>query len=225
MSRDYSPKAVKFFYVYKALAHPETNGYVTPFNQAERLMHVKEAERRLGSSIPWLCDSMANSIKHALGDAPNSEFIIDPEGLVAKRRSWSDPKQLRRDLEELVGPVDHITKVAELDLKTIPPPKTAATGVVPRLKLEGRFQPAKVTPEDSQQPFYAKLRAEADETLLRKGTGKLYLGFLLDPLYNVHWNNLAAPLSYELMAPEGGGDHTNVGNGTQSGCGVGYGPA
>ena len=35
---DYAPKGVKFFYVYKALAHPEYERYVTPFTQDERLM-------------------------------------------------------------------------------------------------------------------------------------------------------------------------------------------
>jgi len=28
---DYAPKGVKFYYMYKALAHPELDGYVNPF--------------------------------------------------------------------------------------------------------------------------------------------------------------------------------------------------
>ena len=47
--RDYEPKGVKFRYIYKALEHPELDGYVQPFSLEERLMHVKEAGRRLGS--------------------------------------------------------------------------------------------------------------------------------------------------------------------------------
>ena len=35
----------------------------------------------------------------------------------------------------------------------------------------------------------AKLRVEADESLLKQGDGQLYLGLFLDPLYEVHWNN------------------------------------
>jgi hypothetical protein len=203
--RDYALRGVRFYYVYKALAHPETNGYVTPFSLEERLMHVREAERRLGSGITWLCDTMANDTKHALGGAPNSEFLIDPEGLVVRRRAWSNPAQLRRDLEELVGPVDPITRVADLNLPFIPPPKAAPSGIVPRLILSGRFQPLRVTPHaaESAEPFYAKLRAEADLPLLQQGTGKLYLGFLLDPLYGVHWNNLAAPLQFSITGGEG----------------------
>ena len=45
-------------------------------------MHVTEARAKLGSQITWLCDSIDNDLKHALGDAPNSEFIIDPNGQI-----------------------------------------------------------------------------------------------------------------------------------------------
>ena len=66
-------------------------------------MHVAQAERQLGSRIPWLVDTMTNGLKHALGDMPNSEFIVDPDGRVAARRAWSDPTALRRDLKRIVG--------------------------------------------------------------------------------------------------------------------------
>ncbi len=54
VERDYAPQGVRFYYVYKALAHPEYNGYVAPYTLEDRLMHVAEAERTLGSRIPWL---------------------------------------------------------------------------------------------------------------------------------------------------------------------------
>ena len=203
MYRDYAPKGVKFYYIYKALAHPENDGYVQPFTLKERLMHVKEAQRTLGSDIAWICDSMSNELKHALGGAPNSEFIIDPDGKVVVSRSWSKPSELRKDLEKLVGPVKNPTRISDLNLKTEPPPKLAASGVVPRIKVPGAMQPLKVEPKPGKQPFYVKLRAEADDKLLRSGEGTLYVGFHLDPLYHVHWNNLAKPVKYEITGPEG----------------------
>jgi hypothetical protein len=193
------------FYVYKALAHPETNGYVAPFTLEERLLHVREARRTLGSEIPWICDTMANDLKHALGDAPNSEFLIDPEGRVARKRAWSDPAALRRDLEELVGPVEHPTDPADLELARLPPPRVAARGLVPRLELPDNLRAVKIEPQlaGETQPFYAKLRAEADAGLLREGRGTLYLCFHMDPLYHVHWNNLTKPIRVEIAAPDG----------------------
>jgi hypothetical protein len=186
------------------LAHPETNGYVTPFTLEERLMHVKEAERTLGSEIPWICDTMENDLKHGLGDAPNSEFIIDPQGKIAVRRSWSKPSELRSDLERLVGSVEHPTTVADLNMKTAAPPKAAKTGIVERVKMPEQMQALKITPVMvSLEPFYVKLRAEATREVTRTGSGKLYLGFHLDPLYNVHWNNLTAPLTFKIKTSSG----------------------
>ena len=84
---DYRKKGVGFYYIYKALAHPEHNGYVQPFNLQERLLHVAEAKRTLGSSIEWICDNMQNEFKQALGGAPNSQFVIDPDGKIISASS------------------------------------------------------------------------------------------------------------------------------------------
>lgn len=205
MYRDYAPKGVQFYYVYKALAHPEHNGYVKPYSLQERLLHLKEAKRTLGSGIPWICDSMKNDLKHTLGNAPNSEFIISPEGKVLVKRIWSDPAALRRDLERLVGKVEKPTTVAELNLKTLPPPKVAPKGIVPRIELPSGLQALVIEPVASSkgQPYYVKLRAEGDSGVIRNGKGKLYLGFHLDPIYKVHWNNLTRPIKVTLEPPAG----------------------
>ena len=168
-------------------------------------MHIEEAKRTLGSKIPWLADSIENELRHAIGNAPNSEYVLDPEGKIVRMRRWSDPQTLRQDLTELVGPVENPTQISDLNLKTAPPPKLAPTGIVPRLQRQGRFQAliAKPQLDESKDPFYVKLRAEADQDLLNNGKGKLYLGFFLDPLYEVHWNNEVAPVRYEVFAPNG----------------------
>jgi hypothetical protein len=196
---------VKFYYIYKALAHPALYGYVTPLTLEERLMHVQEAKRRLGSQIPWICDTMSNDLKHALGDASNPEFIFDPDGKLVSKRWWSNPEKLREDLVKLVGPVENPTRVEDLDMKALPPREAAAKGVLPRLEVPMGLQALKVEPVISEKgaPFYVKLRAEADRDVLHGEAGELYLGFYLDPVYAVHWNNLVAPLRFELELPDG----------------------
>jgi len=147
---------------------------------------------------------MENHLKHGLGDAPNSEFIIDPDGKVAIRRAWSNPSELRSDLEKLVGAVEKPTTVADLNMNRAEPPKAAKTGIVARVKMPGQMQALRIEPAMiSLEPFYVKLRAEADGNVTKSETGKLYLGFHLDPLYDVHWNNLAAPLTFEVKASDG----------------------
>jgi hypothetical protein len=201
--RDYAPQGVQFHYIYKHLQHPELDGYIQPFTLEERLMHIQEARRTLGSEIPWISDSMSNDLKHALGNSPNSEFVIDPEGKVAMRRAWSQPELLRKDLEQLLGPVENPTQVSDLNLKVEPPPKVAASGVVPRVEVPGIMRAVKIEPESSELPFYAKLRAEVDRNFFGTGEGILYLGFHVDPIYRVHWSNLVNPLQFEIKAPEG----------------------
>ncbi len=170
---------------------------MTPFTLKERLLHVQEAKKTLGATVPWLCDTIDNDLKHALGDRPNSEFVIDPDGKIVVMRDWSNPDSLRADLEKLVGTVENPTRISDLDLKIETTPKPAASGVVKRVLLPEQGQPMLVKPQESRTPYYVKLRAEADRNLLRSGKGKLYLGFHLDPIYHVHWNNLAKPLSWQ----------------------------
>ncbi len=203
--RDYGPKGVKFFFVYKALAHPERNGILQPITQEERLLQAREATKRLGNTIPFLVDAIDNRLKHALGDRNNSEFIIDPKGKIVRKRTWSDPEAVRKDLEELVGKVDKITKPEDVILKVVEPPADAAArGAVERVSRSGMlplFAPPRV--EKGGPPFFAKLRAEAEPAVIEQGKGKLYLGFHLDPFHKVHWNNLNKPLRFELEPQEG----------------------
>lgn len=203
---DYKSRDVQFFYVYKALAHPENDGYVQPVTLEERLAHIARAKEELGTKIPWLADTMENDLKHAFGNRNNSEFVVSPEGMIFKARAWSDPEALRADLEKYVGISETLTKIEDLEgVKTPPAPSKAGTGIVPRVKRPKGAQPlvVKSTNSAGDEILYAKLRAEAGPDAIREGKGSLYLGFFLDPIHRVHWNNLAAPLKFTIAGPEG----------------------
>ena len=116
MHRDYAPKGVKFYFVYKTLAHPGRGGYIDPLSLKDRLQHIQEAKRKFkGVTIPWLCDNMSNELKQALGGLNNPEFVFDAEGKIVQLRDWSSPTELRADLEKLVGPVSEPTRVDDLE--------------------------------------------------------------------------------------------------------------
>lgn len=204
--RDYAPKGVKFYFVYRAVAHPELRGnYLQTFTLDERLAHARQADKQLGSSIPFLVDHMDNRLKHALGGRANCDYLIDPEGKVVRKRMWSNPAEVRKDLEELVGKVEPVTKPDDLNLQVEEPiAETAPRGFVERLPRAGMW-PVVMDPqvETGGEPFYAKLRAEADLPLIDTGKGKLYVGFHLDPFYRVHWNKLNKPLRFEIKLPKG----------------------
>lgn len=175
-----------------------------PVSIGERLLHIKEAKRRLGTAMPWLADSMGNELKHAFGDRNNSEFVIGADGKVVVARTWSDPDALRGDLERLVGAVEKPTRVADLDrvVKRGAGAEKIRRGIVPRLERPEGLVTLKTRPkldaEKDKAPFYVKLRAEAKPALLSGGKGQLLLGFHLDPIHHVHWNNLAAPLKFSI---------------------------
>ena len=80
---------------------------------------------------------------------------------------------------------------------------TVAKGIVARVEPPGRMATLRSEPklDETDYPFYTKLRADVDRQFLRTGEGTLYLGFHIDPLYRMHWNNEAPPLEYEVTAP------------------------
>lgn len=144
---------------------------------------------------------MTNELKHAFGDRNNSEFVISPEGKVIISRTWSDPDQLRSDLEKLVGKSETLTEV-----KYTRQQKTETTypqGIVERVPRPEGAVPLIVKAQKSEEPHYVKLRAEGESGIIRGRGGKLHLGFYLDPIHNVHWNNLAPPLKWKITTPDG----------------------
>ena len=118
-------------------------------------MHVKQAEVQLGSRIPWIADTMTNELKHALGNIPDSEFIIDPDGRVVARRAWSNPSQLRRDLERLIGPVKSPTLCRSSTWSPRRPCRRWPKASSPRVELPGRMATLRVEPmlDETDYPF------------------------------------------------------------------------
>lgn len=205
VERDYGPKGVKFYFIFKSLAHPElAGGYIQPVTTDERLLQARQAVKQFGTTIPWIVDNIDNRLKHALGDRPNSQFLIDPSGRIVRKRAWSNPQLVRRDLEELVGPSETITRQESIELATSPVlQSTAPRGFVDRIgRLDMLPIVAVANVETSKFPFFAKLRAEADRDLLSRGRGELYLGVHLDPLYGAYWNNLSDPLCLTLSGSD-----------------------
>ena len=198
---------LQFFYLYKTLAHPEYQGYVQPATLEERLAHIPEVKRVLDTSFAWLCDSMDNAVRHTLGLGPNSQMIFSPEGEIVHALGWSNGEVLREELIKLVGSTDTHTSVNDLDLsrqRSAMSEKTVQTGQVERTEFGETLVPLQITAKgDSRQPLYVKPRVEVTPGVLQRGRGEMYLGFHLDPIHHVHWNNLAAPLQYELVLPDG----------------------
>ena len=93
----------------------------------------------------------------------------------------------------------------QTEVKSGRPNPNIPSGIVPGVRLPAGMVPLKIVPGKQKRPipFYARLRAAVDRSFLTRGEGKLYLGFHLDPLYAVHWNNRVKPLEFSLETAEG----------------------
>ncbi len=204
LQRDYSAKGVQFYYLYKLLAHPENNGYINAFTIEERFKHIEEAKKKLQTKVPWLADPMTNEVSHTFATASNAEFLFDPDGKIVYMNLWSNADQLRGALEKSLGKVTRKTDPVSLHLPKVVGKSSVAQGIAPRIIVDADQQliPILVKPMQDTATYFVKLRAEADDSLFFSGSGKMYIGFHLDPLHHVHWNNLAAPLKFQVSVPK-----------------------
>lgn len=204
VARDHAGnEKVRFVYLYKNLAHPENDGFVQAFTIEERLAQMAEATKRLKTSIPFVCDGLDNSGMVAFGGSPNSQVVVDGEGGILHAAGWADAETLRKALVAIVGETETTTGVEDLDLPAFRGVTRPAGRVVPRVRPTESVTPLRMEPGPSQEKYFVKLRPEASQAAISGGEGQLYLGFHLDPLHDVHWNNLVDPITFEVTAPEG----------------------
>ena len=168
-------------------------------------MHVRQAEVQLGSRIQWLADAMTNELKHALGDMPNSEFTIDT------RRSCGRTSGMERSERTTTGLGASDRTCREPDPSVGPRPRHQTGGADSSQRYRAARRAARPhgnaagradARRDGLSLLY-ELRADVEPQFLRTGEGTLYLGFHIDPLYHMHWNNEAPPLDYEVTAAAG----------------------
>jgi hypothetical protein len=194
---------IRFLYLYKTLAHPENDGFVQPFTLEERRMQASLAAARLKTAIPFIVDGMDNAALQAFGSSPNSEVVVNSDGTILHAQRWCKGEDLRAALKTIVGDTDTVTSERALGL---PPFKRVAASrgtVVPRARPTEPMMALRLEPADSDAPHYVKLRAEAGQRATSGGKAELLLGFHLDPVHDVHWNNLVDPILFAVTGPEG----------------------
>ncbi|MBQ73116.1 MAG: hypothetical protein CMJ67_09470 [Planctomycetaceae bacterium] len=204
VARDHAGnEKVRFVYLYKTLAHPENDGFVQAFTLQERLAQMAEAKKRLKTSIPFVCDGIDNRAMQAFGGSPNSQVVVDGDGKILHAAGWADSEKLRKALIEIVGETETTTDVDDLDLPAFRGVTRPAGKVVPRVRPTESLSALRMEPGKSDETYFVKLRAEASQGAMSGREGELYLGFHLDPLHDVHWNNLVDPITFEVVVPEG----------------------
>ncbi len=203
-SADYAPKGVQFFYFYKSLRHPELGGYVEPQMMSERLLHIADAKEKLGTRVPWISDTLEDSLRIGLKAGSQSVYLVSPEGQLVFGSDEIDEEALREALVAALGSVGKVTAARDLDLPRVPrAPKMVNEDSELGVERPSTMTILSITPSDPEATHYVKLRAEADRDLLQTGSGRLFLGFYPDPIYDAKWNNLTPAMKYVLETAEG----------------------
>lgn len=200
---DYAPMGVRFYYFYKSLRHPELGGYVEAQNLDERLLHIKEARVKLGTRVPWIADSMDDSVRIGLRSGANSVYLISPDGEIVYAAGEYDADAFRDALTKAVGEPKQRTSVQDLDLPRLERNRQINETTDVRVERPLGMAILEIDPVTPEDTYYVKLRAEGDRELLRSGAGKLFIGFYPDPIHGAKWNNLTSPMKYVLSAPDG----------------------
>jgi len=203
---DYAPKGVNFFYIYRYLAHPGNNGYIQPFILGERMRQTSDAANLLHTQVPWLCDAMDNHAARALERNGSNLVVVNRDGLEEYTGHIEDDRALRAALGKLAGETATPTtphSIVPPDIKPVAMPKA---NVAKRIKTDPsreKFLPLRAVVLGSHSPFYVKMRVEASEGLLKTGSGRMILGFHIDPLYKLEWNNMGKTVAYAMKVPSG----------------------
>ncbi len=207
LARDYAPLGARFSYIHGYLKHPENNGFLQPYHLKERARQTQLAAENLATSIPWLHDAMDNQTAKALAPKQiNDVFVFSADGTEIHAGEISDIEALRNALAEAVGQAPTTTPLDVIPTASIEPVNMMEANYAPRVTVNAKtekFEPLQLTPMESRAPHYVKVRVEANTEMLETGDGKLYLGFHIDPLYQVEWNNLGEPLNYQLKTRQG----------------------
>lgn len=104
MSKAFGHRGVSFYNVLSREPHPGFYGFTQPDSLEMRQEYVRLASAELQLDIPWIIDDMDNTLQKTYGGMPNMEFVIDRDGTLLASWDWAKPEELKRLLEERLGP-------------------------------------------------------------------------------------------------------------------------
>lgn len=169
LHKAYSTKGVSFYYVLSREPHPGFYGFVQPDSLEWRQEYVRLANAEMQSELAWIIDDMENTMQQTYGRMPNSEFIIDSDGTLLASKEWADPDELKKYLEEKIGP----SGITDEDWK-----KLSKRDVVRTSYSDNDEVPGTELPRESLFPLQVELVGDesGDKSLIKLEAGMLAAG-------------------------------------------------
>lgn len=96
---------MRFVVVYQREAHANQLMFKDvdqPVTAEERKALAEKACKELTISSTLVIDTMANAVRKAYGELPNSAYIIDRGGVIVHKEAWAKPDAWPDLLEKLV---------------------------------------------------------------------------------------------------------------------------
>lgn len=103
----YHDKDVEFFVVYSREPHAGERKYFRKYSQhssyEQKLNYARELVQEFEMKVPVLVDDLQEKTSKAFGWMPNMVYVIDKDGKIAYKASWTEKPRLDKVLDTLLA--------------------------------------------------------------------------------------------------------------------------
>lgn len=108
LKRKFAGRDVEFLLVYVREAHPEERGYrwvKQPQTLEQKWAHARRLVEDRGMTVTVLIDGMDETVHREFGRLPNMVYVIDKDGRIVYKSTWTQAKRLGQVLTALTEEV------------------------------------------------------------------------------------------------------------------------
>ena len=109
LAQKYADRDVQFVAIYVREPHPGERGfrqYQKHTAYEHKLRYAKELVRLKAMNIPVIVDGLDEGVHQALGNLPNLAYVVDKDGRVVYKSTWTNAEHIDELLSELTSDGD-----------------------------------------------------------------------------------------------------------------------
>ncbi len=109
LAKKYGPHHVQFVCLYVSEPHPGERAfrrYEKHTSYEHKLRYARELVRLKAMNVPVIVDALDEAAHRALGSLPNLAYVVDKQGRVAYKATWTNAEHLDEVLSELISDGD-----------------------------------------------------------------------------------------------------------------------
>jgi len=114
LAREYSSRA-DFYVLYVREVHPGQN-YPAHESFAQKLSHMADLRLLEGVERTILVDGLEGRMHRDYGALPNSTYIIGKDGFISYRADWTDPEQVKSQLDAVLSRDGYAARVSPMNV-------------------------------------------------------------------------------------------------------------